>query len=199
MSEANWNRSRANCRVLAETTILRNGLVSLESIVADVTVSTSAAGNTGNATIVAANPATTTKAKNGVYRGVALTATTVRWENPDGVEIGQSTHGTAFNKEIKFTITAGGTPNVVGDVFTFTVANDIVDSVVKPWVAGEEVFGYSPYGIVTGVGETGKEIAVLKQECMLNANCIQWPAGVTTGEKQAAATSATKRQIELRF
>ncbi len=204
MSEATFHRSRENAKVPASQTVLINGLVGRVARPADVASSAAAvAGNTGNATIALANPAVTSKAKDGVYRGVALTATTVRWEGPDGIEIGQSTHGVAFNKEIKFTITAGGTPNVAGDAFEITIAAEAPDFDVVPFNpvgtdGSKEPYGYSPYGAVTGAGQT-KQIALLVRSCELNGNCINWPAGITASQKQDAIEALEKRGIIVRY
>jgi hypothetical protein len=77
--------------------------------------------NTGNATVgsMSVGP----KFKPGVYSAVCLTATTAQVYDPNGVELGVATFGTAFtDPQINFTITAGGTPCAAGDTFLLVAA-----------------------------------------------------------------------------
>jgi hypothetical protein len=77
--------------------------------------------NTGNATIGSMSVGTALKAGN--YKAVCLTATTAQVTDPNGVEIGIATFGTAFvSPQINFTITAGGTACVAGDTFIIAAA-----------------------------------------------------------------------------
>ncbi|TIS37511.1 head decoration protein [Mesorhizobium sp.] len=204
MSEATFHRSRENAHVPASTDIPINGLVARIARPADVApVAAATVGNTGNATIAMGAPAVTTKVKDGVYRGVAVDATHVRWEDPDGVEIGTSTHGAAFNKEIRLTITAGATPNVAGDSFTVTIAAESTDFDVVPFnhagTDGSDVpYAYSPYGATTAADQT-KQIALLSRDCELNGNCIAWPAGITSAQKQNAIEALEKRGVIVRY
>ena len=203
MMEANGNRSREDCKVPASTTILTSGLVARVAVVADVaTVAAADAGNTGNATIAMNATATKKAVKDGIYRGVALTATTVKWEDPDGVDIGTSTHGVLFDKDIRVTITAGGTPNVAGDRFTVEVRIENADYTVAPYnPAGtdgtEKVFGYAPWGAVTGVGQT-QRLSVICRDAELNGKCIDF-ASANAVQKQNAMDDLAKAGVIVRF
>lgn len=84
------------------------------------------AGNTGNATGAMNSTDTATGVIPGVYRIVNLTATTFAVFDPNGVEIGKGVFGTLFNGVIKFTITAGATPCVIGDAFSVTVTPNTI-------------------------------------------------------------------------
>jgi hypothetical protein len=86
MSEATFHRSRENVTIPAETTVEANALLGRTAIVADVVATPSAAdGNVASSgTIAMGTPAVTSKVKDGRYKGIAVTATTVRWEDPDG-------------------------------------------------------------------------------------------------------------------
>lgn len=204
LSEATFHRSRENVKIPAEKTIEPNSLVGAVAVVADVVATPSArAGNTGNATIAMGSPAVTTKVKDGRYKGIAITATTVRWEGPDGKEIGTSTHGAEFSKGgVKFTITAGGNANVAGDEFYVDVAADSEDFAYVPFdpagTDGSEIpVAYSIYGVKTVENET-KKTAVIAREAELNGNCIAWPAGITTAQKKNAEQALAERQIIVR-
>ena len=193
LSEADAGFSRDNLTVGASQIIVPGNLLGGLVTVADATATAGVtAGNTASAgTISLGTPALTSGAKNGRYKGVAVSATTVRWEDPDGVEIGTSTHGTAFAKGgIKLTITAGGTPNVAGDSFYVDVgveASDISHVVWNP--AGsdgsEVVRGIAIYGVATGAGETAK-IAGLTRAAQVKGVCLSLPGSVTA-EQQASA------------
>ncbi|MFG1461735.1 head decoration protein [Xanthobacter sp. DSM 24535] len=160
------------------------------------------AGNTGNSTIAMANPAVSSKAKNGKYRGVHLTATTVRWEDPNGVEIGQSTHGAAFNKEVKFTITAGGTANVVGDAYEITVGIEDADEVYKGFdptaTDGSEVAVAILWdGVTTGAGETARATAIVQIAAVTDGD-LTWPDDITAIQKAAAIADLKRARITVR-
>lgn len=205
MSEANFHRSRENVKIASSQEVPANGLLGKIAVVADVVSTPSAAGgNTGNATIAMGSPQTTTKVKDGRYKGIAVTATTVRWEDPEGKEIGVSTHGQAFAKGgIKFTITAGGNANVAGDEFYVDVAADGEDfQYVEFDPAGtdgsETPVAYSIYAVKTDSDDV-KQTAVIAREAELNGNCISWPAGITTAQKTNAIQALAEKQIIVRY
>lgn len=205
MSEGMRSISRENVVIAAEQSISANGLLAKKASVADVVATPSAAsGNTGNATIAMGSPAVTSKVKDGRYKGIAVTATTVRWEDPSGKEIGTSTHGAEFSKGgVKFTITAGGNANVAGDEFYIDVAADAEDF---EWVAfdqdgtdGSEIpAAYSIYAVETGVGEK-KETAAIVRLAELNGNCIAWPEDIDAGERANAIQALAEHNIIVRY
>lgn len=205
MSEAEFHRSRDNLIVAASQDIEANSLLAKVAVVAAVAaVVTYGTGNTGNATIAMGNPAVTTKVKDGRYKGVAVDATHVRWEDPDGKEIGVSTHGAAFQKGgVSFTITAGGAANVANDEFYIDIAADGEDFAHVAYnpvgTDGSDVpVAYSPYPVVTPAGKTGKT-ASLTRSSQLNGNCIAWPAGITAAQKANAVQALEARGIIVRF
>jgi hypothetical protein len=112
---------------------------------------TSGAGNTGNATIALAGQPTSITAKIGTYRAACLTATTFRVYDPNGVEVGEGTFGTAFANEIYFTITAGGTPCVAGDTFSIAVSA-ATGRVLLPNAVWETTTAAGAVGMVRIVG-----------------------------------------------
>lgn len=203
LSEANFHRSRDNAVIAVSQTIKPGTVLAKKAVVADVVASAAAvAGNTGNATIALANPAISSKVKDGVYRGVCLSATTVRWEDPNGKEIGLSTHGSAFNKEIKFTITAGGTPNVAGDAFEVTVKADAEDfqyvAFNQDGTDGSEIASaVALYGITTPADATGK-ISIISRSAEVKGPCLEWPSDIEAAEKADAIQSLAAAGIIVR-
>ena len=76
--------------------------------------------NTGNGTI--AGEVANDTANSGTYTLVALTATTFKVIAPNGVALNAiADTGVAYDDQIGFTITAGGTPFVADDSFTIAV------------------------------------------------------------------------------
>jgi len=121
VSEANGYRSRDQVTVVS-TPALVAGQV-LGKITAGAAGSAAAqSGNTGNATV-----GTVTKlaaVQVGTYNIEFISATEFILIAPDGATVGNGQTGTAFSagNHLSFTITAGGTPMVVGDGFTVAVA-----------------------------------------------------------------------------
>lgn len=207
ISEGAHNYSRDNLKVAASQTVEPNSLVAAKVVSAGITVSAEAsAGNAGNGAITMASPAVSSKVKDGVYRAVCTVAAanggTFRVEDPSGVQIGNATVGTAFNKEVKFTIADGATDFAVGDAFDITVH---ADESSFEYVAfdpsgtdGAEIpVAYAIYGATTGAGETA-EIAGITRHAQLNGKCIAWPEGITSAEKVDAVQSLAERSIVVR-
>ncbi len=205
LSEAGFHRSRDSVTIPESQTVTAGMLLAAIAIVAGVvaTASVSAANTAGTGTIAMGTPATTTKVKDGVYKGIAVTATTVRWEDPQGKEIGVSTHGTEFSKGgVKFTITAGATPNSAGDEFYIDVAANSDDLSHVPFnpigVDGSDVpSAVAIYGADTGVGET-IEIAAITRDAEIKGVCIEWPDGITDEQKANATQALAEKGIIVR-
>lgn len=201
MREANGTRSRESLNIAAEQTIEANSILAKRAVVADVVATPSAAvGNSGDATIAMDATAVTSKVKDGQYKGIAVDATHVRWEDPTGKEIGTSTHGALFAKGgIRVMITAGGVANVAGDEFYVDVAADFEDfeHVAFDPTAGEPIAGVAIYPATTGVGETVK-IAAIARDAEVNGNCIAWPAGITAEQKANATQELASLGIIVR-
>ncbi|ESW92663.1 head decoration protein [Mesorhizobium sp. C280B] len=207
MSEAHWHRSREAVKIAFSQTIVANSLIAKKAVVADIVATAAAdAGNTaGGGALTLANPAVSSKVKDGVYNVIctepATNAGTFEVFDPSGKSIGKATVGVAFTKEIKFTI-ADATDFVAGDRFTVTVAADGVD---YEWVAfdptatdGAEIpGGYAIYPATTPA-DARIGIAAIVREAELNGNCIAWPAGITAGQKADATQELEKLQIILR-
>lgn len=205
LSEGNFHISRGNVTIAAAQEVPNGGLISPLAVAANVDAVASAdAGNTASSgTIAMTAPATTGEAKNGRYVGVASAATKVDWADPNGVPLGVSTHGTAFAKGgIKFTITAGGTPNVVGDKFYVDV---LVEEGDVEYVAYNQdgtdgsqfPTAIAIYGATTGVSET-KQVSAIQRQAEVKGGSLSWPVGITAAEKSSAAASLGKSGIIVR-
>lgn len=186
--EGAMSYSRDALRIAESQDVQPGRVLGRRAIVAEVDATPSAAaGNTGDATIAMGAPAVTSKVKAGRYKGIAVTATTVRWEDPDGKEIGVSTHGSAFAKGgIKFTITAGGSANVAGDEFYVDVAADVTDFEYGAHdpasTDGFEVAcAIALYPAATGSGENAT-IAGIVRHARVNGKLLTWKEGATAAE-----------------
>lgn len=206
MSEADGDLSRENITIGPEQDIEPGQLLGAKVIPADATADAVAAiGNTGNATIAMDGTAPlTSKAKNGRYKGIAITATTVRWEDPDGKEIGTSTHGTAFAKGgVKFTITAGGTASVAGDEFFIDVGveapGDLQYVAFDPdgTDGSETVRAIAMYPAKTGPGETTR-ISAFVRLGTVNGHELVLPEGITAAQTVQAYADLAQAHVVVR-
>ncbi|CUA90908.1 head decoration protein [Chelatococcus daeguensis] len=195
VSEANGFRSRGAIKIPENQSLVPGQILGKVAVPADVVATASAAGgNTGDATIAMDVTPVTAKVKNGRYKGIAVTATTVRWEDPDGNEIGTSTHGTLFNKGgVRLTITAGGVANVAGDEFFVDVTAEHGDYVYPTLnlagTDGSEVpSAIAMYPATTGAGETELITGHLR-DCEVRLSDLTFPAGATA-DQQAAVVAA---------
>lgn len=192
LNEDPGHRSREGVTIGASQDIPAGGLLALLAQAGGVTVDAAlVAGATGTGTIAMANPAVSSKVKNGVYRVIFTGATAFKVEDPDGKEIGTGTVGAAFSKDVKFTITAGGTAFAEGDEFTITVGVETpgdyhaVAYDPKGTDGSEKVGGIAIYPAKTGAGETVK-VAAIVRGAEVNGNCLAWPSGITAEQKAAA-------------
>lgn len=205
MSEAEFNRSRSNVVVAAEQTIEANSLLAKKAVAAGIVVTQTFTG-TGNGVLTLANPAVSSKVKDGVYTVSCVTAAadggSFRVEDPNGKHIGNAAVGVAFDKEIKFTIADGSTDFTVGAVFLLTVAADDIDyqhvAYDPDGTDGSEIpVAYSIYAVATGAGET-KKTAVIDSSAVLNGNCIAWPTGISSAKRADAEQALLALHIKVR-
>lgn len=127
--------------------------------------------NTGNGTAGAV--AVLAAAKSGTYTVVFTAPTAFNVLNPSGVLVATGSTGVAFNTEINFTITAGGTAFVAGDGFRITV--DVTKWQFALWNAG------SVYGVLYEGGLTGRERSAVTRDAEVQISRISVPAGKTIG------------------
>lgn len=198
LSEANGQRSRDAVKIGASQDFEPNTVIAKRAVVSGVVATASAgAGNTvGSGALTLANPAVSSKVKDGVYQVVCIepasNAGAFEVFDPLGVSIGKATVGVAFDKEVKFTI-ADATDFVAGDRFAIAVAADAIDF---EWVAfnhdgtdGSEVpAGIAIYGAKTGVGESTR-IAAVVRAAEVNGHFLIWPEDIDAAEKANAYQS----------
>ena len=202
LSEANFHRSRDNATIASSQTIKPGTVLARKAVVADVQAVASAdAGNTASSGTIALDAApVTSKVKDGRYTGIASAATKVEWSDPDGNPIGVSTHGSLFAKGcIRLTITAGGTPNVVGDTFYVDVAADLEDfqfvAYNQDGADGSEIAAaVALYGVTTPADATAA-IAIISRDAEVNGHCLEWPADIDASEKANAVQALAEHGI----
>ena len=205
MAEGADQYSRDNLKIAASQTIVANSLLGRKAVPGGVTVTVSDPA-AGRGALTMADPAVSSKVKDGVYRAVctavASNAGTFRVEDPTGVHIGNATVGVAFNKEIKFTIADGSTDFALGDEFLITVAADDADFEYVAYDpaatdGAETPVAYSIYPVTTGSGVTTKTAGITRH-AQLNGNCIAWPAGITSAQKADAVQALAAVGIVVR-
>lgn len=186
--------SREHIVIGASQTLKAGTILGKRDVVANLAAAASVGGsNTGNATIAMdGTTPLTAAAVNGRYRGVAITATTVQWEDPNGKNLGVSTHGIAFAKGgVKFTITAGGSANVAGDEFYVDVVveqpGDVEYVVLNPSATDgtQNAAAINLYPVTTGSGET-KKVTGLVRHAVVNGNELTWPNAISADNKAKA-------------
>lgn len=204
LSEANGKRSRENVTIAAEQDIAPGTLLALLAQEGGLRIDAEAdSGNTGDGTIDMADPAVSAKVKHGTYTVIFTGETSFKVEDPDGKEIGTGATGAAFNKEVKFTITAGTTPFAAGDRFYISVIAespaDYEAVAFDPTASdgSEKAAAVAIYPATTGSGETVK-IAALVRDAEVNGHCLVWPEGITAGQKEAAIADLAAAGIIVR-
>ncbi|GEM_PF-1094154 len=204
LSEANGQRSREGVTIGENQKIEPGALLALLAQDGGVTTSVAAdSGNTGNGTLDMASPAVSSKAKNGTYTVTAASDTVFAVASPTGASLGNATVGTAFNKEIKFTITAGAAAFAAGDSFDIGVGvetpGDYHAVAYDPEGddGSEKTVAVAIYPAVTGAGETVK-IAAIFRDAEVNGQCLAWREDVTAEQKAAATADLASVGILVR-
>lgn len=156
------------------------------------------AGNTGNGTLTLADPAVTSAVLPGDYSVVCTTGggdgtAKFRVEDPEGVQVGTATAGTAFAKHVKFTIAAGGTAFVEGDKFVVAVSinygeptNQIVAWDPDASDGTEIIWGISRVDLTAPDGEDRDGGVADRRDCIIAKAGIVWPSGATDAQKAEA-------------
>lgn len=202
MSEANGNRARENVTIAAEQTIAVGALL---TAVLEAASAAKAGGNTGDGTFVLdAEAPLRADAVPGVYRlrciAAATNSGTFRLHAPDGsvlVDVtisGGAGGNAALNDQIKGVVTDGAADFAVGDGFDITVT-DTGERVA--FAVGDVPAGIAIYPATTGEAETAA-ISAIVRAATVNGNILSWPAGITSGQKAAAAALLEKRGIIVR-
>jgi hypothetical protein len=205
LSEGQGNFSRDNIVIAASQEIKPGSVLGKRAVVADVVATASASDSNvaSSGTIAMGSPAVTSKVKDGRYKGIAVSATTVRWEDPDGKEIGVSTHGSVFSKGgVKFTITAGGSANAAGDEFYIDVAADSDDfefGAHDPDATDgfENAVAVALYAATTDAGESAK-ISAITRLAEVNGKLLIWDKDITADQKADGVQALAERGVIVR-
>ncbi len=104
--------------------------------------------------------------------------------------------GTLANNEVSGTITDGATDFIVGDYFTITVAAGSLKGVELDTTAtdGSQV----AYGILintTDASLADTQSAVVVRDALIIADSLDWPAGISAGNKAIALTELKAKNI----
>jgi len=213
ISEANGNRSRDNLKIAASQTILAGSVLGKNAAKGlEAASDAKSGGNTGDGTFVLdSTTPVLRRAKVGTYTARFITTTSIRLEGPDGVVLGDTTIGgsagnsATINEQIKAVVTQGTTPFAAGDGFDVlvTVSDEVggdpeYGSLNLSATDGrEEAAAIAIYDAETGVSET-VEIAGITRDCTVNGKCLEWPAGITAVQKDAAISQLAVRGIIVR-
>lgn len=160
-------------------------------------------GNAGNGALALANPAYGSDVQGGDYRVVYTDATHFFVEGPDGKVVGEGVNGTAFTKEVKFTITAGGTAFAAGDGFVITadvqegemVGADDVEYVA--WVPGMKAAAIAGYPCVTDANNKGR-ITVVDAHATVRFEDITFGGSPTTAQRDQAMRDLEAKLVKFR-
>lgn len=164
-------------------------------------------GNTGNGTLTALAAGATTKV--GAYTFICFSVTGGYWfgvTDPNGRVVGivKATGAAQSISDMTFTLTNGGANFVIGDSFTVTVAAGSGLSVILNPAAvdgSQNASGvlHSSGGKDAYVGGSSNVNATVVNFCATVAiGLLQWPAGITTPQKNAALAQLAALGIKTR-
>lgn len=170
-----------------------------------------AEGNAGGGSITLGDPAFTDSVKLGTYTITCTVAggdatAKFRVEDPDGVFVGTATSGSAFSKQIKFTIAHAETNWAVGDTFYVTVSIEPGedDGKVAEWDPTATDGRQHLWGFAANAVTAAKDIdnidggLAIRRMAILRDGGIRWPEGLSADQKAAAIAEAEKRGILIR-
>ncbi len=160
------------------------------------------ASNTGNGTLTLAATPVDGNAIEGAYRINFASSTRFNVENPRGENIGTGTVGTAFGKQVAFTIAAGGTPFAAGDAFTLTVSFPANDGICDEWdpSAGgglERVYGVLLWPVDTTSGSV-RSVALAHGPAMLADELLVFKAGLSAAQHLDGLAALTAKGLAVR-
>lgn len=153
-------------------------------------------GNTGNFTCSAVT--NSGPASVGAYKVEFISATVFNVFDPNGELVGEGHTGVAFSGEgLGFTITAGGTPAVVGDSATITVSANANAAKYVPFdptaADGRQTAAAINYGYVDATSADQSATGVMR-DCEVNSSELVWGANVTTTPQKTAALASLAAQ-----
>jgi hypothetical protein len=162
------------------------------------------ADNTGNGalTLDAVAPVGAA-AKDGIYRVVLTAATAFTVTDPNGKEIGKGTVGTAFAKDVKFVLAAGGTAFAAGDAFGITVGiESLKDQVFVPLNPAATDGSQIPAGIschnVVANASVSPVFCLFDGPGEVRGSDLIWPGSITAAQKAEAVEGLRRLGIKIR-
>ena len=158
-------------------------------------VATAGVANHGNGTIGSITAGAAEQV--GPYTLIATAATTFDVMDPDGVNIGIATAGTAFAvPEIGFTMTAGSTAWAAGDTFTLNVPGAGYSSYTG---AADLPASAILYGLEYIPASGSKAVTVVSRNAEVNLKELQWdPSIVNAGTVASAIETAALAELATR-
>ncbi|MGO9683904.1 MAG: head decoration protein [Beijerinckiaceae bacterium] len=159
---------------------------------------TANSGNTGNGTCGAITAKAGVQA--GTYYGEFTAATKYNLFDPYGKLVGEGATGTAFNNQLGFTITAGGTAFVAGDGFTIGVAagSGNVTPLNLSAVDGSAVAMGVVIKAQTVPSNATAVVLVVERMAVLLSDGLIWPAGISGAQQTNALAQLAANHIICR-
>lgn len=191
--------SRDQVTIAASQTIVVGQVLAREAVPAAVTAAVAAdAGNTGNGTIALADPAVDAAAVGGDYKVKMTGATAFEVYDPAGVLVGKGAAGSAFAKQVKFTLTAGNTAMASGDSFTISVnVQPSMDEAYVAWAPGKVAAAIAGYPVVTTASAT-KRTVVINAHATVRLDDLTFGGSPTQADKDQAMRDLSAKLIKFR-
>ncbi|QDD65541.1 head decoration protein [Herbaspirillum seropedicae] len=196
VSEANGHISRETVTLTGGAKVLA-GTVLGQQTTGNTAAAAALGANTGNGTFGAITVAAPAQAGDYVVQFADATHFVV--EDPQGIEVGHGTTGTAFNGGgLGFTITAGSTAFAAGDSFKVTVAAGSKKYAPLSLTAadGTGVPAAVLYG-TKDVTAVDKLALVMARHAELNGSELIWPPGATANQITAFSAQLAKDKALL--
>lgn len=191
ISEAAGCRSRQNIYMSLAVGDLKAGAVLARRI-----QSVAAGANTGDGTI--GSVSVDAEAPQGIYvitcTAAAANSGTFSVVDPNGVDLGDATVGSAFDNVVQFTIADGAADFIVGDIFRITVDMVEYDDTGSD---GQQV----AYGILYEAVDTtsaAKNGVAIMRDAEVEKTGLQWGTGIDVGEQEGAYSDLASRGIIAR-
>lgn len=190
-AESAGGRSREAITVLSGENLKAGHVVGRRLVSPTFAAAVADSGNTGDGTCNAPAAATNLGAQRGTYRAVCVEAVTNGGRfvvtDPSGIEIGVAVVGSAFDNQIKFTISDGATDFVAGDAFSFAVTGGTYKyQEYDPSNAdgGQRVAGILYAAVDASAADTAG--VIIARDAEVRDADLVWFSGATTTQKQTA-------------
>lgn len=195
VSEANGNRSRS-------VVTITNGDFSAATVLAQETLGSALSavktgGNTGDGVLSAVT--VNSAAKTGVYKIRFTSVTKYSVEDPDGINQAKGTVGSAYDDDLGFTITAGGSAFVAEDGFDITVAEGSQKHSQLQLDAENGMQKARAVLFARAKADTSDVRATVHdRDCEVNGLILVWPDGITDEQKAQAISDLAEQGVIVR-